>query len=187
MKAARRHMQEAGVSEKSDLPRLAIHPGSAVPNRRWPEPAWADLCNRFVAEKIAQPILLQGPAEKGLAERICQIAGIRFPVLSQLENVPVLAAAMLQTDLFVGHSTGTLQVAFLLGLPTVSLWGVSDPAVWGPPWDVERHVIVRSPVPSAPEDDVLRRHEILPCMEAISVDTVMRAVVRQIENRKTSA
>jgi len=180
-----RRLHNAGVPQRRDVPRVLVHPGSAVPNRRWPPRKYALLCSRLLEDKLAQPVLLEGPSEPGLAALVRQEAGREIPILADLDTISLLAGVMLHTDLFLGHSTGTFHVACLIGRPTVTLWGVSDPEVWGAPWENERHLIIRSPATCDPDDDAARRNEILPCMEAISVDTVLQAVVRQLGEHRS--
>jgi len=180
-----RRLSMSGFSQQQDLPCVLVHPGSALPNRRWPSRKYAQLCSRLLEEKIAQPILLEGPSEPGLAGRVRAEAKRELPILTDLDGISLLAGVMLRADLFVGHSTGTFHVACLTGRPTVTLWGVSDPELWGAPWESERHLIIRSPTPCDPDDDIAHRNDILPCMDAISVDTVIQAVVRQLREYRS--
>jgi heptosyltransferase I len=176
--------------------RVLIHPGSSQPNRRWPAAKFADLCSRLIRTGLAQPILVEGPAEPGLGAEIHRISAGPLPVLSQLAGIESLAAAMSQCDLFVGQSSGPLHVAFLLGLPSVSLWGYSDPGIWGPAWEQDRHVLIRSPLPCAGcEHWDPKRHVFIRgpesgaaggrphcerCFDSITVDAVFEAVRKQL-------
>ena len=130
--------------------RVLIHPGSSQPTRRWPAAKFADLCSRLIRTGLAQPVLVEGPAEPGLGAEIHRhVRSSPLPVLSPLDGIDLLAAVMSQCDLFVGHSSGPFHLAVLLGRPTVSLWGDTDPRLWGPAWEADRHVLVRSPLPCA--------------------------------------
>lgn len=178
MEAGRR-LADARVPERGETPRVLVHPGSARVNRRWSVSRHGELCRRLLDERVARPILLEGPAETGLAERVRDAAGVEVPILRGLGSVGVLAAAMKEMDLFVGHSTGTLHLAALVGLPSVSLWGVSDPVVWGPAWDKELHAVIVSPE-APPEGAEPEEDSAHPCMDAISVEAVLAAVREQI-------
>jgi heptosyltransferase-1 len=187
-------------------PRALIHPGSSQPTRRWPAAKFADLCSRLIRTGLAQPILVEGPAEPGLGAQIRGLSAHPLPVLSQLNGIDLLAAAMAQCDLFVGHSSGPFHLAVLLGRPTVSLWGDTDPRLWGPTWEADRHALVRSPLPCAgcehwdpkrhvvargPEDGAPRsdtrsgteggaRPPCERCFDGITVDAVLEAIRGQL-------
>jgi ADP-heptose:LPS heptosyltransferase len=177
-------------------PRVLIHPGSSQPTRRWPAANFAELCSRLFRSRLAQPVLVEGPAEPGLAAAIRRMSARPLLLLSQLKGVDLLAAAMAQCDLFVGHSTGPFHLAVLLGCRTVSLWGDTDPRLWGPAWESARHLLVRSPLPCAGcEHWDPRRHAVLrgpkkgatgdqppceQCFDAITVDAVFEAVRGQL-------
>jgi ADP-heptose:LPS heptosyltransferase len=176
--------------------RVLIHPGSSQPARRWPAARFADLCSRLIRTGLAQPILVEGPAEPGLGAQIHGMSAHPLPVLSQLNGIDLLAAAMAQCDLFVGHSSGPFHLAVLLGRPTVSLWGDTDPRLWGPAWEADRHTLVRSPLPCAgcehwdpkrhvvvrgPEDDASGAQPPCErCFDGITVDAVFEAIRGQL-------
>jgi ADP-heptose:LPS heptosyltransferase len=179
-------------------PRVLIHPGSSLPSRRWPVQNFAEICSRLLKTGMAQPVLVEGPSEPGLGEAIQRLASQPVPVLSHFSSIGLLAAVMSECDLFVGHSSGPLHLAFLVGLPSVSLWGDTDPKLWGPAWEEDRHAIVRSPLPCAGcERWDPKRHRVLrgpmgartdsapygKCLEAIPVDQVLEAISRQLTRR----
>ncbi len=176
------------------LPLLLVHAGSATV-RRWPPEHFAQLCSRLLGERRAQPVVLEGPSEPGLGAEIARRSERPLPVLKDLEGIDLLAAMMQDCALFLGHSSGPLHLAFLAGTPTVSLWGETDPALWGPAWEQERHTLIRSPRPCAPcerwsdERHRIQRGRPEPscehCMEAILPETVYEAVVEQL--RKSAA
>jgi len=182
---AARRLRAAGVPGREGLPRVLVHPGSAWVNRRWPPELHAELCRRLASDGIAQPVLLEGPAETGLAAGIAGAAG-GLPVLAGLEHVGLLAAVMKEMDLFVGHSTGTLHVAALVGLRSVSLWGVSDPVVWGPAWDADRHLLVVAPARPGASEEAVERDRIHACMRSISVESVLAAIRRQLAKERSA-
>jgi ADP-heptose:LPS heptosyltransferase len=170
-----------------------IHPGASALWRRWPPARFAALAARLAREGRARPVLLEGPAEPGLAAEIARLAGLPLPILRPAD-VESLGAIMAQCRLFIGHSSGPFHVACLVGTRTVTLWGDTDPALWGPAWEAERHAVLRSPRPCAPcERWSVRGHRIArdrapdaggPCAEclaAIGEPDVWLAALRKLE------
>ena len=57
--------------------------------------------------------------------------GITFIALQSLA-LPLLAAILSQCSLFIGNDSGITHLAAALGVPTIALFGPTDPYVWGP-------------------------------------------------------
>jgi ADP-heptose:LPS heptosyltransferase len=186
---ARAQLEKAGVKPGR---RVMIHPGASSVSGRWPAAKFAEICARLVRDGLAQPILLEGPAEPGLAREIRGLSDPSVPVLSDLPNVQTLAAVMAECDLFLGGSSGPTHVAFLVGLPSVSLMGHTNPRLWGPAWEAERHLIIQTPRPCAgcehwdPRNHVIIRNHVAggepckDCLAAIPEDDAYRAIELQL-------
>lgn len=178
----------AQLGIRRDGPLVLVHPGSSTA-RRWPPENFATLCTQL-AEAGCQPVVLEGPAETGLGDIVAGLARGISPVLKRVEGIDLLAAMMRDCGLFIGHSSGPLHVAVLAGVRSVSLWGDTDPAIWGPAWERERHVILRTPMPCAPCEHWTDRHVVVrgaarpeceECMGAITVDAAVEAAMRQLK------
>jgi ADP-heptose:LPS heptosyltransferase len=50
----------------------------------------------------------------------------------QCLELPLLAAILSQCHLFIGNDSGITHLAAALGVPTIALFGPTDPYVWGP-------------------------------------------------------
>lgn len=104
---------------------LAVHPGSGSPAKNWPIDRWTTLLGR-----MRRPFLLvSGEAEAHLP---------LWPAYLEMRRanqwpLPVLAAALARSTLFVGHDSGVSHLAAAAGARCVLLFGPSDPAVWAPP------------------------------------------------------
>ncbi len=137
-----------------------IHPGSGSPGKCWPAENWTELIGLLPAPIL----LLEGPADAGVCDRVrarLSVPGstVQAAGLSLLES----AALLEQSSLFVGNDSGISHLAAALGLPTVAVFGPTDPSVWAP---LGSHVaVVRSRAPSswpAP-------HEVLAAVERLPI------------------
>jgi len=114
-----------------DGAKLVLHPFASHPSKTWP-------ADRFVkvAEELAltglQPIFLAGLGDDTHPFE-------RFTILQNapLADVKSLIAA---TQLFIGNDSGPAHIAAAFGVPSVVLFGSSDPAIWGP-WRTEGRVL----------------------------------------------
>jgi len=120
---------------------IAIHPGSGGAHKCWPAHSFA-----AVIEQLWNPhrpyrhshsvLLLAGPADR---ERVHDILNsIGHPpkpgMLKMLVDAPLLEVAqqLQQCRCYLGNDSGITHLAAMLGVPTVALFGPSDPATWHP-------------------------------------------------------
>lgn len=111
---------------------LALHPGSGGARKNWPLEHWRALISAVKKDSAFDHILLIGGESD--ADRIQALRSLLPGGLTVLENLPlpVLAAALSRCTLFVGHDSGISHLAAAVGIPTVLLFGPTDPAVWAP-------------------------------------------------------
>src|SRR5207249_11099010 len=98
-------------------------------------------------------------------------------VLSGRTTVRRLMALIKQCRLFITNDTGPMHIATAFGVPTVAIFGPTDPLTTSP--FGSGHELVRHPVDCSP--CLLRECPIdHRCMEGISVEMVHAAAVRQL-------
>lgn len=113
--------------ETSKPHRILIHPGSGSPKKNWPLPLFIEVGNRLKSMAM-MPEFVLGPAEYHLLDglnRIC--AEVRI-----IDDLIVLAKELVQSAGFVGNDSGVSHLSAFLGLPTVVIFGPSDPKRWAP-------------------------------------------------------
>ena len=114
--------------ELAGRPAIAIHPGSGGARKRWPPGHFAALI-RDVRRDYA-PILIAGPQDEEVVAQVIAEAGAT-PTVRDL-SVAGLAAFLSRCALYVGNDSGVTHLAGLLGVPTIALFGPTDPALWAP-------------------------------------------------------
>jgi len=125
----------------------AIHPGAGKKQNIWPAERFAEIAAKVVAigDKI---LILHGPADAGplgeLTGLLQDEIGSGVKVAPQCP-VGVGAALLNLADRFLCNDTGVMHMAGALGVPTVALFGSTDPALWKPP--APEVMVVRSPGP----------------------------------------
>jgi len=114
---------------------VAIHPGSGGPQKCWPVIHFAAVIERLWQQN--RPVLLlAGPAD---TERVRDLINLvatppRPEMFKTLTNEPLLEVArhLQPCRCYLGNDSGITHLAAMLGVPTVALFGPSDPAVWEP-------------------------------------------------------
>ena len=121
---------------------VLVHPGAALPSRRWPADRWADVARRLRAagERV---VVTGGPDERPLALAVAGPAGVpEQDVLAGRTSARELAALVAAARLLVAPDTGVGHLATALGTPSVLLFGPTPPALWGPPHDRPQHRVL---------------------------------------------
>ena len=117
---------------------IGIVPGSAYQAKSWPEGRFVELV-RLARERLgAVPVILWGPGEEDLAGRIAALAG--GSVLAPPMGIARLGALISKLDLLVGIDSGPKHLAVIQGVPTVTLFGPTDPRIWDPMTSTHRAI-----------------------------------------------
>jgi hypothetical protein len=118
----------------------AIHLDS-LPDKMWPTSSWIDVVDYMRSRWGAWPIILGEESEQ--AEVLLQ----RFSYVRKLSSslgISAHFAAVKQARAFLGIDSIFAHIADSYGLPSVILFGPSDPIVWGPVNKNSRPVIARN-------------------------------------------
>jgi hypothetical protein len=135
---------------------VVLHPGAALPSRRWPVPRWAAVARELRAHG-RRVVVTGGPDERGLALEVARAGGVPEPdVLAGRTSPGQLALLVAASCLVVAPDTGVAHLATALGRPSVVLFGPTPPALWGPPPDRTQHRVLwagRTGDNASPEPD----------------------------------
>lgn len=115
---------------------VAIHPGSGAETKNWPRESWAELGRRLIgAAPDLTLLLVEGEAEGEAAQFILEAWKDLPHLRARWLPLPILAALLRETALFLGHDSGIthLAAASRRDLPVIALFGSTDPVVWAPP------------------------------------------------------
>ncbi len=113
----------------------ALHPGAGKRQNIWPAASFAEVIRR--ARSAGHEVLiLHGPADREPLAELQRIVGSEIGPGLQVAPVCSLGvgAALLQkADRFLCNDTGVMHMAGALRVPTVALFGPTDPGLWQPP------------------------------------------------------
>ena len=108
---------------------LAVHPGSGGTRKCWPARRFAELAARLEA-----PVLVvEGPADSEACREFSEALPASVPLV-RATGMPLcrLAAVLIESRGYIGNDSGVSHLAGALGVPTVAIFGPTDPAVWAP-------------------------------------------------------
>ncbi len=109
-------------------PLVLIAPGSGWSGKNWLPERFTAISQWLKTEKSAQIAWVGSPGEEKLVPKTQKDD---FNWVGRT-NIPLLAAIMEKSRLFIGNDGGLLHFAAAVGLPTVSIWGPTNPGKWGP-------------------------------------------------------
>ncbi|MFH1842551.1 MAG: glycosyltransferase family 9 protein [bacterium] len=119
-------------------PVWVLHPGAGKRDNLWPAESFAAIASQAVAAG-KRVLVLQGPADQEVCRRLqaalaAETGETSTPdvVLLPPQTVGVCAALLARADCFLCNDTGLMHVAGAVGVPSVALFGPTDPALWKP-------------------------------------------------------
>lgn len=131
----------------------AIHPGTGGQSKLYPTYRWVEVAHAL--QKQACCVLLTGgTGEQALVEQIAGRLKPSPPLLIGTATVGQLAAVYERCHAVLGVDSGPLHLAASVGVPTVSLFGPSNPRRYGPWGDPERHIVLQSGLWCSPCNDL---------------------------------
>jgi ADP-heptose:LPS heptosyltransferase len=172
-----------------DLPGLPedlvlVHPGAAAPSRRWPAGRWAAVV-RALAGQGHRVAVTGVPAEADLCAGVAAASARAENWCGRL-GLRELAGRVASARLLVCGDTGVAHLATACGTPSVLLFGPTDPALWGPALDPERHQVIWHSLASDRPGDP-HGLEVDVRLTRARVDEVLDAAWRLLERRPATA
>jgi ADP-heptose:LPS heptosyltransferase len=149
-------------------------------HKAWPYPRWSTV-GELVAEQLGARVVLTGAAGErriceGIAREIRAPAGLEPIVAAGETSVGMLAALIERTRLFLSIDTGTMHIATALGVPTVALFGPTDPSHHGPFGAGESTFVLTSGAPCSPcKKPVRKACRVNVCMTELTPERVVAA------------
>jgi ADP-heptose:LPS heptosyltransferase len=129
----------------------AVLPGGSWEEKRWTVEGFA-AAGALLAERLGSPALVVwGPPEREEAESIVRSLGPRGR-LAPPATLRQMAALLATPSLLVSPDCLGRHLAIVQGVPTVGIFGPTDPRDWTPPEGV--HGFVRTPSAKTPARDL---------------------------------
>jgi ADP-heptose:LPS heptosyltransferase len=145
-----------------------VHCGASAVTKRWPEDRFREVVARVRSRDGCAVVVVPDP--DGYGSSLSDQADAVLTGLSLVDLVSATAAV----DAFIGNDSGPAHIAAALGVPTVSIFGPSDPRRFAPLGSHAR-VIHRNICKYMPCWDSCRYDHPI-CLKALDVDEVFSFV-----------
>lgn len=148
---ATKWLEERGLG---GAPLVGFHPGTSTfkghVRKRWPEEKYSSLIREIsTAYPEARFLIFGGSEEDPSKERIREGSGVKEKVFSiSTSSIRETAALIGKCGVFVSNDSGLMHIAAACQVPTVAIFGPTNP-VWVRPW-MCRHRVIRCGPPCSP-------------------------------------
>jgi heptosyltransferase-3 len=124
---ARAVLSRHGVGE----PYAVLHPHPKFRYKRWHDDGWLETAH-WLTRRGLRVLLTGGPDPEERAH--CEALAARTGAISLAGalSLPATASVIARAAAYVGPDTVTTHMAAALGVPTIALFGPSNPVKWGP-------------------------------------------------------
>lgn len=161
---------------------IGIAPGATYgPAKKWFPDRFAAVAESLSKKHSARVMIMGGKADDATAREVQGFAGTEFINLCGKTSLREAIELISQCRVFISNDSGLMHVAGALNVPTVAIFGSTNPGTTAPAG--RKSVIVRHEVPCSP---CLKKECPLDfrCMELISVNDVLQAAERLCEEKK---
>ncbi|MBD3178583.1 MAG: hypothetical protein GF417_02735 [Candidatus Latescibacteria bacterium] len=144
---------------------IGVVPAAKYQAKGWPLDRFVDFILLLKGDGYT-PVLIWGPGEKETADMIEEKTGAVKPPLIGIARLGALIKGL---DCLVGVDSGPKHLAVMQGVPTVTLFGPTDPEVWDPM--NEKHRVLRRELECSPCGMTDCSEAV--CMNGIGADELM--------------
>jgi heptosyltransferase-2 len=117
-------LRRLGLAETSYV---ALAPGAKWATKRWPMERYAELASGLASGHGLKVLLLGSGSEMNLCKAVMRSAGQGVISAAGEAALGETGGLISRARLFVGNDSGPTHMAMALGVPTVALFGPTDP------------------------------------------------------------
>ncbi|SDF68596.1 glycosyltransferase family 9 protein [Sporolituus thermophilus] len=155
---------------------VAINPVTTWPAKNWPPAGFAAVAAALAAD--CRILLTGGPRDKEITAYIAKQSGAACIDAAGGTTLLELAALLARCRVVLTGDTGPLHMAVALGVPTVSIFGPTDPRKYGPL--PPGHIILQGEAGCAPCHKKACRHQDVRCLRSVTPEAAIAAVRQQL-------
>lgn len=153
------------------------------PAKRWPLERFAEVAQRLSATwPEVEWVFFGAPNEKAMGEELSRLLpDVKHTNLVGKTSLSELIARLRTCSLLLTNDTGTMHLAASLGVPTVSIFGSTEPVLTGPLG--AQHRVVRYHVPCSPcfrRECPFGHYECMTRVTPARVESVMRGMLPEL-------
>ncbi len=166
-----------GVSPEERAQTIVLHPGSGSKKKVWPLEQFVNLARYLQGHFRTRILIVLGPAEGPEVRKIFEAADLKSLLWAKGLSLVQLASVIEGCRFFIGNDSGVSHLSAALGIPTIAIFGPTDPKVWSPRG--RKVAVVRREVPCSPcTQERFFQCQRFECLKQIEVEDVLEGVRR---------
>lgn len=176
---------DGGVSPEERAGAIIVHPGSGSRKKAWPLDRFLLLMESLPRDLRSKVLVILGPAEGPEVRKAFETGNSGSCVLAKGLSLVQLASVMEGCRFFIGNDSGISHLAAALGIPTIAIFGPTDPKVWAPRG--KRVAVVRRGIPCSPcPPERFFQCQHFECLKGIEVEDVLGGIQRLESAQETA-
>ncbi|MCX7726976.1 MAG: lipopolysaccharide heptosyltransferase II [Chitinispirillaceae bacterium] len=164
------------------FPGGASNPGDVMPSRRWIPQRYGKVSEILHNIFDVEIILMGANSDLEIINEVKRYVSYDIKVIVGETTLRQVAAIIKHCHLLIGNDTGPLHMAAALGIPTICIFGPSDPLKHTPPGN--EHIGLRGNIDCDPCNRITMGGAAIcpnvPCMYSLTEDKVIEAAKRLI-------
>ena len=145
---------------------------SAEFTKRWPVQNYIELIQRLQRERSSRVILVGGPGDREVTNSIIQVS----PNCLDATDLGFgdMASVFRRCNLFIGNDSAPHHIAKAIGIPSIGIFGPTDPHQWAPLGQSSSVAI--KPIECHPcfIDETFPKCSHVRCLTSVTVDAVLK-------------
>jgi heptosyltransferase III len=121
-----------GIQPGTPPAQCVIHPCASTPEKTWPADRFIEAASYVEKSLELEPVFISGPGED-----LSRFGRWRTLSAAPLAEIKWLISS---ASLFIGNDSGPAHMAAAFGIPSVVIFGASDPVTWAP-WRTQAEVL----------------------------------------------
>ena len=149
---------------------VVVAPGAADRGKRWQATEFARLCDKMIKQYGVKVVLVGDSNDKPVVAEVCLKMAEKAVDLSGQLTLAQLGLLLLKAKLLITNDSASLHLASYLNIPTLVIFGPTDPKRYGP-WAMRSSVVERKiSCPACQSGSRRMRHE---CLEKVQAEDVL--------------
>jgi len=167
---------EKGLKSNENDKVVAIHPGSGSKRKNWPVAKFIDTANCLTEKLSCKFIIVCGPADDTI------VSALNSQVLSDdihiVNNLPLLklAAILKRVDCYLGNDSGISHLASAVQVPSVLIFGPTNPDIWAPRGEHVK-IVKSNSLCTVCVENGMQDCQSQDCLESIRVEDVVNEIL----------
>jgi ADP-heptose:LPS heptosyltransferase len=147
-----RSIAERGIAARHQPRSIYLHPGSGGIGKCWPLESFVELAHRLRSERLPLHWVIGEVEHERLSPKDLNRLEAEGSIIEPATLLD-LHKHVLESRLWIGNDSGPTHLAGMMGVPTIALFGPTDPQIWKP-LGPKVHVLRHEPIEHLAVDEV---------------------------------